>query len=87
MDSMKIPNNEFYRFAKETLVSSMTLKFLVSNNFPTISKLLGIKFFSDKIYRYFRGVIADTVRVREENVGSVRCLRFNLHLILLIGFA
>ncbi|XP_076663922.1 cytochrome P450 9e2-like [Andrena cerasifolii] len=68
VDSMKNPNNEFYMFAKETMnfMSGLSIKFLIGNNFPTISKLFGIRLFSDKARRYFRGIVADTVRMREE---------------------
>ncbi|XP_076663911.1 cytochrome P450 9e2-like [Andrena cerasifolii] len=68
VDSMKNPNNEFYMFAKETMnfMSGLSIKFLMGNNFPTISKLFGIRLFSDKARRYFRGIVADTVRMREE---------------------
>ena len=68
VDSMKNPNNEFYVFANETIdfMSSLSIKFLMGNNFPTISKLFGIRLFSDKARRYFRGIVADTVRMREE---------------------
>ncbi|XP_076663914.1 cytochrome P450 9e2-like isoform X2 [Andrena cerasifolii] len=67
-DSMKNPNNEFYMFAKETInfISGLSLKFLMGKNFPTISKLFGIRLFGDKPRRYFRGIVADAVKMREE---------------------
>ncbi|XP_076663916.1 cytochrome P450 9e2-like isoform X5 [Andrena cerasifolii] len=68
VDSMKNPNNEFYSLAKETLnfMSGLSLKFLMGRNFPTISKLFGIRLFGDKPRRYFRGIVADAVKMREE---------------------
>ena len=68
VDSMKNPKNEFYMFAKETMndTSALAIKFLMGSNFPTISKLFGIRLFSDKARVYFRGIVADTVKIREE---------------------
>ncbi|XP_017789192.1 PREDICTED: cytochrome P450 9e2-like [Habropoda laboriosa] len=68
VDSMKNPQNEFYTFAKETMnfMSNLSLKFIMGKNFPTLSKLLSIRLFSENARRYFQRVIADTVRARKE---------------------
>ncbi|XP_076663918.1 cytochrome P450 9e2-like isoform X6 [Andrena cerasifolii] len=68
VDSMKNPNNDFYRFGKETLnfLSGLSIKFLMGKNFPTLFKLLGVRFFSDEAHKYFLRIVGDTVRMREE---------------------
>lgn len=68
VDSMKDPQNEFYTFAKETFnfMSSLSLKFIMGKNFPTLSKLLGIRLFSESANRYFLRIVGDTVRMRRE---------------------
>ncbi|KOC66284.1 Cytochrome P450 9e2, partial [Habropoda laboriosa] len=85
VDSMKNPQNEFYTFAKETMnfMSNLSLKFIMGKNFPTLSKLLSIRLFSENARRYFQRVIADTVRARKEkttttatDVTIIKCQRF-----------
>ncbi|CAK9825003.1 Cytochrome P450 9e2 [Anthophora retusa] len=72
VDSMKDPQNEFYAFAKETInfMSSLSLKFFMGKNFPTLSKLLGIRLFSESANRYFLRIVGDTVRMRREKVSD-----------------
>ncbi|XP_076663920.1 cytochrome P450 9e2-like [Andrena cerasifolii] len=68
VDSMNNPDNEFYRFAKETMnfLSGLSIKFLMGKNFPTLFKLLGVRFFSDKAHKYFLRIVTETVKMREE---------------------
>ncbi|CAK9809636.1 Cytochrome P450 9e2 [Anthophora quadrimaculata] len=72
VDSMNDPQNEFYAFAKETInfMSSLSLKFIVGKNFPTLSKLFGIRLFSQSANRYFLRIVGDTVRMRREKVSD-----------------
>ncbi|XP_017765586.1 PREDICTED: cytochrome P450 9e2-like, partial [Eufriesea mexicana] len=68
VDSMRNPENEFYSFAKETVdfMSSLSLKFIIGKNFPLVSKLLGIRMFTEDARQYFLRIIDDTVRMRKE---------------------
>nr|XP_033321090.1 cytochrome P450 9e2-like [Megalopta genalis] len=68
VDSLKEPNNEFYRVGRECLNFStlVSLKMLIGRSFPTLTKLLGIKIFGDRPRKFFTRVVAETVKMREE---------------------
>ncbi|XP_076646547.1 LOW QUALITY PROTEIN: cytochrome P450 9e2-like [Halictus rubicundus] len=68
VDSLKNPDNDFYKLGRETLNFGtwVSLKMLIGRNFPTISWLLGIKIFGSRPRKFFTKVVADTTRVRDE---------------------
>ncbi|XP_053995328.1 cytochrome P450 9e2-like [Hylaeus anthracinus] len=68
IDSMKHPNNEFYVFAENSINLSpvKSLKLMIGNNFPRLTKLFGIKIMSDEDRRYITGVVANAVTTRKE---------------------
>ncbi|XP_076663925.1 cytochrome P450 9e2-like [Andrena cerasifolii] len=68
VDSMRNPNNDFYRFGERSLnfLSGLSIKFLMGKNFATLFKLLGVRFFSDEAHKYFLRIVTETVRMREE---------------------
>lgn len=72
VDSMRNPENEFYSFATETIdfMSSLSLKLVIGKNFPMISKLLGVRMFTEDARQYFLRIIDDTVRMRKEKVNT-----------------
>lgn len=68
VDSLKEPNNEFFKLGRECLNFStlVSLKLLACRSFPTLSKLLGIKIFGDKPRKFFTKVVAETTKIRDE---------------------
>ncbi|XP_076301541.1 uncharacterized protein LOC143219416 [Lasioglossum baleicum] len=68
VDSMKDPDNEFYKLGRESINFStwVSLKMMMGRNFPTISRLLGITIFGSKPRKFFTKVVAETTRMREE---------------------
>ncbi|KZC03877.1 Cytochrome P450 9e2 [Dufourea novaeangliae] len=74
IDSMRNPDNQFYRHGKNVTVTTrlMTLKLLMALNFRFLFKFFGIKFFSEEVHQYFRNVIIETVKMREEKVSVQR---------------
>lgn len=67
VDSFKHPNNEFLLLAKEAAkFTSNPLKILINKNFPLLGRLLRLKLFSSRIQNFFKEVIADTVKTRDE---------------------
>ncbi|XP_070162713.1 cytochrome P450 9e2-like [Polyergus mexicanus] len=67
VDSFKHPNNDFLLLAKEAgNFTKNPIKFLIIKNFPLLGKLVGLKIFSSKITSFFKKVIADTVKTRDE---------------------
>ncbi|KAI4500000.1 hypothetical protein M0802_004870 [Mischocyttarus mexicanus] len=73
IDSMKDPNNEFITLVKKVLNfdSIISLKLLLGRNFPWLFKIFGIKLFGDKVHNFFRNVIIESIKTRENN-GIVR---------------
>lgn len=72
VNSMKNRENEFFVFAKETmnLGTIVSLKMMIGMNFPNLSRLLGIRIFSEKARRYFTNVVTETVQMRKEKVRT-----------------
>ncbi|XP_029665118.1 cytochrome P450 9e2-like [Formica exsecta] len=67
VDSFKHPNNDFLLLAKEAAnFTSNPIKLLVNKNFPLLGRLLGLKIFSSKMKSFFKEIIADTVKTRDE---------------------
>ncbi|XP_014599468.1 PREDICTED: cytochrome P450 9e2-like [Polistes canadensis] len=69
IDSMKDPNNEFITLVKKVLNfdSILSLKLLLGRNFPWLFKLFRIKLFGDKVHNFFRKVIIDNIKTRQDN--------------------
>ncbi|XP_043259512.1 cytochrome P450 9e2-like [Colletes gigas] len=68
VDSMKNPDNEFYKFGKRTssFSFSQTIKMLAGNNFPRLMKLLRLSIFGEETQRYFKNIVTQTVNLRKE---------------------
>ncbi|XP_076646482.1 cytochrome P450 9e2-like [Halictus rubicundus] len=68
VDSLKNPDNDFYKLGRETLNFGtwVSLKIMFARNFPTISRLLGIKIFGSRPRKFFTKVVAETTRMRDE---------------------
>jgi len=67
-DSLKDKNNQFYLMGKDVTNFSglRTLKFFGHTFSPLLMKLLGVKIISNENATFFRGLIKETIRVREE---------------------
>ncbi|XP_078052697.1 cytochrome P450 9e2-like [Augochlora pura] len=68
VDSLKEPNNQFFKLSRECLNFStlVSLKILIGRSFPTLTKLLGIQIFGSKPRKFFTEVVAETTKMREE---------------------
>ncbi|XP_011638707.1 cytochrome P450 9e2-like [Pogonomyrmex barbatus] len=75
VNSMKEQDNEFYiRGIEATKFSSgflMMLKFIFLRSFPRFSKMIGLTLFTNETSTFFRKIVADTIKMREEK-GIVR---------------
>ncbi|XP_029663904.1 cytochrome P450 9e2-like [Formica exsecta] len=73
VDSMRNPNNEFYVYGKEaTTFGRITLiKLYIYRSFPWLAKILQLRIIRDKIANFFRDLVEDTIKTRDEN-GIVR---------------
>ncbi|EZA47525.1 Cytochrome P450 9e2 [Ooceraea biroi] len=73
VDSFNQPKNEFFLVGKKTINFDfkMTLKFLMCRNWPRLAKLLKIRVFSAEIENFFKNIVTDTVKARDEH-GIVR---------------
>lgn len=69
VNSMKDRDNEFYRTGKLSTKNDwkFLLKFIGITAFPLVMKWFGIRFVSVENEQYFRGIIRETIRHREEN--------------------
>ncbi|XP_017769445.1 PREDICTED: cytochrome P450 9e2-like [Nicrophorus vespilloides] len=67
-DSLEYPENTFYTIAKKAFNFSGLRQnlFLLYSTFPKLMKFFGWKLFSDEMSEFFRGVINETIRIREE---------------------
>ncbi|KAJ9573565.1 hypothetical protein L9F63_009050 [Diploptera punctata] len=72
-DSLKNPQNEFYIMGKEltTMGAIAQMKFIGYSLSPKLMKTLNIKLISDKMSNFFRSLILDTMKIREDK-GIVR---------------
>ncbi|KAJ8928371.1 hypothetical protein NQ314_019102 [Rhamnusium bicolor] len=69
VDSLAEANNEFYLMGKDATdftTFSKTMKFFAFFMSPKISKVLRLRLFSNEMTNYFRQLINDTIKVREE---------------------
>ncbi|CAL1689864.1 unnamed protein product [Lasius platythorax] len=67
VDSFKHPNNEFLLLAKEAAeFTSKPVKVLINKNYPLLGRLLRLKLFSSRVNSFFKEIIADTVKTRDE---------------------
>ncbi|XP_017770148.1 PREDICTED: cytochrome P450 9e2-like [Nicrophorus vespilloides] len=79
-DSLKEPKNEFYVMAREasdftTLIKS--LKVLLFILLPKIAKVLNIALFKEHVNRFFKNLVKETIKMREDN-GIIRPDMINL---------
>lgn len=67
VNSFKHPNNEFLLLAKEaSTFSNNSLKVLINKHFPLFARFLRLKLFSSRVRSFFKEIIADTVKTRDE---------------------
>lgn len=69
VDSMKDPKNDFYENGKKTLVFEGYLniaKFIAALTVPRLMRMLGFTFLPAKADRFFKRLVTETVRMREE---------------------
>lgn len=68
VDSFKHPNNEFFVIGRETFNfdGTQSLMFFLNRNFPLLTKLLKLRMFSPKVEKFFKDIVSNTVKVREE---------------------
>ncbi|XP_071631197.1 cytochrome P450 9e2-like [Temnothorax longispinosus] len=74
VDSFKHPNNEFFLLGKEAMTfdsCKLAFKAFMHRNFPLLAKLLNLKMFGPKIENFFKNIVSNTVKVRDEK-GIVR---------------
>lgn len=65
LNSLK-SENEFYRMGKEIAYAIMSARTLFVMAFPKLSRWLNFKILTDKQDQFFRNVIHDTIKQREE---------------------
>ncbi|KAJ3665307.1 hypothetical protein Zmor_000807 [Zophobas morio] len=67
-DSLKFKNNEFLLAGKEFSDFSgiKRFKFLIYGNYPKLTKFFKLKIVPDRVGNFFRGIIDETIRLREE---------------------
>ncbi|XP_066602051.1 cytochrome P450 9e2-like [Prorops nasuta] len=68
VDTMKDPENDFYTMGRDvTNISGLrTLKFFLARSAPWLVKLLDIKLISERPANFFKNIISNTIRAREE---------------------
>ncbi|XP_072758463.1 cytochrome P450 9e2-like [Anoplolepis gracilipes] len=70
VNSFKHPNNEFFLLAKDTVkfISNpiTMLKMMINKSFPLLGKLFRIQLLTSRIRSFFKEIIADTVKTRDE---------------------
>lgn len=73
IDSLTDRKNKFYTLGREALdIHSVTiLKFIVIKIFPGLARRFGITLLSRKVTGFFKQVVSDSIKVREEK-GTVR---------------
>ncbi|XP_015177200.1 PREDICTED: cytochrome P450 9e2-like [Polistes dominula] len=69
INSMKHPENEFYLIGREATHFGplRTIEFMFARAFPLLSRLLNIKFVSDKVANYFENIVKDVIDTRDRN--------------------
>ncbi|XP_029173037.1 cytochrome P450 9e2-like [Nylanderia fulva] len=68
IDSMRNPTNDFYVLGKDAtnFNTVRAIKFYLSRNMPTITKMLGIKFIGDHISQFFKDLVRNTIDIRDK---------------------
>lgn len=68
VDSMANPTNDFYTLGREAtnFEGLKSLRFLMVQNFPMISKLFGIKLIDANIEKFFCNLVRNTMAVRDK---------------------
>lgn len=68
VDSFKYPNNEFYVLGRKAMnfEGILSMKFFVNMNFPKLAKFLKLRLFSKNVENFFRNLVRDTVKIRDE---------------------
>ncbi|XP_058802796.1 cytochrome P450 9e2-like [Phymastichus coffea] len=68
IDSLKNPNNEFYVLGRRVtnFDGIAMLKFFLARLSPQLCKLLNIKFIDDAAAKFFKNIISDMVKTRDE---------------------
>ncbi|XP_032680814.1 cytochrome P450 9e2-like [Odontomachus brunneus] len=68
LNSFKDPNNEFYRLGREAMNfdSNLGLKFMLNISFPKIVKMFNVRMFSEKVENFFKNLVSNVVKVRDE---------------------
>ncbi|XP_011175441.1 cytochrome P450 9e2 [Solenopsis invicta] len=69
VDSFKHPKNEFYMLGRKAMNFGgpwLTFAFFMNRNFPLLSKLFNVKMFGPKIENFFKNIVTDTVKTRDE---------------------
>ncbi|XP_020282381.1 cytochrome P450 9e2-like [Pseudomyrmex gracilis] len=68
VNSFKDKNNEFFLLGKEAMNfdSSLSTKMFINRNCPKLSKYLRLKVFSSKVENFFKSIVTETVKVRDE---------------------
>ncbi|XP_017776439.1 PREDICTED: cytochrome P450 9e2-like [Nicrophorus vespilloides] len=69
-NSIKEKKNEFYLMGK--LLTDFTgfwrnIQFLISMAMPKLSKVLGITFIDKRVHKFFRRIIKDTIKMRQDH--------------------
>lgn len=68
LDSFKDPNNEFYLLGREAMNfdSNLGVKFMLNMSFPKIVKMFNVRLFSEKVENFFRNLVTNVVKIRDE---------------------
>ncbi|XP_017770162.1 PREDICTED: cytochrome P450 9e2-like [Nicrophorus vespilloides] len=79
-DSLKEPKNEFYVMGREATDFSSVMKNIVIFMYilvPNIAKMLKLPLFNENVSNFFKNLVKETIKMREEN-GIIRPDMINL---------
>lgn len=67
-DSIQDRNNEFYKMGQKTILDgfSDSIKIFGYTLSPTIMEFLSIRLFDEKVTAFFRDIVVNTIKIREE---------------------
>nr|QZM07460.1 cytochrome P450 monooxygenase CYP9EK5 [Lasioderma serricorne] len=67
-DTLENPNNEFYEMGQKLTTKSfiLMLKFFIIGCIPDITKLIDIPLFPSEVSKFFRRIVQETIKTREE---------------------
>ncbi|XP_058802741.1 cytochrome P450 9e2-like [Phymastichus coffea] len=68
IDSLKNPENDFYVYGRRgtNFEGWAMLKFLLARMAPWLMKLLNVRFISEETAKFFKNIVADMVKTRDE---------------------